>query len=126
MTKIRVPQQSTSETPAGDYDDEVMIDVSIEGDEFGVAAAIARIREIVGERVSSRDYILYFGFILGTADQWFRLSLPLPVSPMSQASYTHLSRVPTVRTSKSLRKRSTRSMCRITFTPKRASLSVLL
>lgn len=52
MTKIKVPQQSTSETPVGDYEDEMMIDVVIEGDEFGVASAIARIREIVGERVS--------------------------------------------------------------------------
>lgn len=52
MTKIKVPQQSTSETPVGDYEDEMMIDVVIEGDEFGVTSAIARIREIVGERVS--------------------------------------------------------------------------
>jgi hypothetical protein len=56
LTKIKVPQQSTSEAPTGDYDDEVMIDVVIEGDEFGVAAAIARIKEIVGERVSSKLY----------------------------------------------------------------------
>lgn len=53
LTKIKVPQQSTSETPVGDYEDEMMIDVVIEGDEFGVTSAIARIREIVGERVSS-------------------------------------------------------------------------
>lgn len=54
FTKIRVPQQSTSEAPVGDYDDEVMIDVVIEGDEFGVASAVVRIKEIVGERVSLR------------------------------------------------------------------------
>lgn len=52
LTHIRVPQQNSSEAqaPVGDYDDEIMIDVVVEGDEFGVASAIERIREIVGER----------------------------------------------------------------------------
>lgn len=52
FTRIRVPKDNASETPLRDYDDEVMIEVVIEGDEYGVASAITKIMAIVTERVS--------------------------------------------------------------------------
>lgn len=121
LTKIKIPQQSTSETPVGDYEDEMMIDVVIEGDEFGVTSAIARIREIVGERVSSSCPLTS-----RKANEGFRLSPRLPVSLMFRANSTHSSRDRTVITLKSSRRKLTRFLYRTTFSPKRASLSVLL
>jgi hypothetical protein len=52
FTKIRVPPMQVSDGPPADYDDEETIDITIEGDEYGVPTAVARINEIVAERVS--------------------------------------------------------------------------
>lgn len=78
-----------------------MIDVVIEGDEFGVNSAITRIREIVGEKVSSGAAYFGSGPALHGTKREPRLSLPLPVSLMSRANSTHSSKARTVRRLKS-------------------------
>lgn len=49
FTRIKVPQPS--EVPAGEYEDDIQIEVSIEGSTAGVAEATAMIQKIVSERV---------------------------------------------------------------------------
>ncbi|PWW72596.1 hypothetical protein C7212DRAFT_224523 [Tuber magnatum] len=49
-TRIKVPQLQASNGPAAEYDDEDTIDITIEGDEYGVPIAVHKINEIVAER----------------------------------------------------------------------------
>ncbi|KAG0132704.1 hypothetical protein HOY82DRAFT_643280 [Tuber indicum] len=49
-TRIKVPQLQASDGPAAEYDDEDTIDITIEGDEYGVTIAVHKIKEIVAER----------------------------------------------------------------------------
>lgn len=52
LTKIRVPPMQVSDSPPAEYDDEETIDITVEGDEYGVPTAVSKINEIVAERVS--------------------------------------------------------------------------
>ncbi|KAL7267107.1 hypothetical protein RUND412_010318 [Rhizina undulata] len=49
-TKIKVPQSTQDVTTVGEFDDEATIEVTIDGDENGIAVAIEKIMAIVGER----------------------------------------------------------------------------
>ncbi|RPA96845.1 hypothetical protein L873DRAFT_1693483 [Choiromyces venosus 120613-1] len=49
-TRIKVPQMQPSDGPVAEYDDEDTIDITIEGDEYGVPIAVQKINAIVAER----------------------------------------------------------------------------
>lgn len=51
-TRIEVPRLQASDGPAAEYDDEDTIDITIEGDEYGVQIAVDKIKAIVAEKVS--------------------------------------------------------------------------
>jgi hypothetical protein len=51
LTNIKVPQADAVDTSAGEYEDDAVIDVLIEGDADGCAQAAELINKIVKERV---------------------------------------------------------------------------
>jgi hypothetical protein len=55
LTNIKVPQSENVDTEAGEYEDDAVIDVIIEGDIEGCALAADLIGKIVKERVLPRQ-----------------------------------------------------------------------